>query len=82
VSFRYWWRRNFGKKDTLGRGVGHGDREKAGTGAEEKVLWAGAGFFWKIGDGEAQEGRSRGNAQEGAGGSEPEGCPEMPARGE
>jgi len=67
VSFSYWWRRNFGKKDTLGRGVGHEDGEKAGTGAEEKVLWAGAGFSWEIEAGGAQWGRSRENAQEGAG---------------
>jgi len=44
---------SFGKKDTLGRGRGHGDREKAGTGAEEKVRWAGAGFSWKFGAGGA-----------------------------
>jgi len=50
-------------KDTLGRGVGHGDREKAGTEAEEKVLWAGAGFSWEFGAGGAQRGRPGGNAQ-------------------
>jgi len=43
----------FGEKDTLGRKGGHGDREKAGTGAELFVLWAGAGFSWEIGTGGA-----------------------------
>ena len=42
---------SFGKKDTLGREGGHEGGEKAGTGAEEKVLWAGAGFSWKFGAG-------------------------------
>jgi len=73
---------SFGKKDTLGRGVGHGCGEKAGTGAELFVLWAGAGFSWKIGAGGAQWGRHGGNAQEGLCPSEPEGCPGMPAGGE
>jgi len=62
MSFSYWWRRNFGKKDTLGRGRGHGDREKAGTGAELFVLWGGAGFSWKFGP-RGPMGRSGGNAQ-------------------
>jgi len=44
---------SFGKKDTLGRGRGHGDREKAGTAAELFVRWAGAGFSWKFGAGGA-----------------------------
>ena len=43
-------------KDTLGRGVGHEDREKAGTTGEEKVRWAGAGFSWKFGAGGANGG--------------------------
>ena len=61
---------SFGKKDTLGRGVGHGDREKTGTRAEEKVLWCGAGFSWKFGAWGAQWGgqeetprRGEGSAQ-------------------
>jgi len=52
--------KEFWEKDTLGRGVGHEDGEKAGTGAEEKVLWAGAGFSWKFGDGGAPMGEARG----------------------
>ena len=66
---------SFGEKDTLGQRGGHGDREKAGTGAEEKVLWGGEEFSWEIGARGAQWGRSGENVQEGAGGSEPEGCP-------
>jgi len=58
---------SFRKKDTLGRGGGHGDREKAGTGAEEKVRWGGAGFSWSLGLWGVQWGRSRENAPEGAG---------------
>ena len=57
------------------RGRGHGDREKAGTGAGLFVLWAGAGFPWEIGDGGAQWGRPGENAQEGVGGRESEGYP-------
>ena len=57
---------NFGKKDTLGREGGHGDREKAGTGAEEKVRWTGAGFSWKFRDGGAQWGRSGETPRRGA----------------
>jgi len=45
---------SFGMKDTLGRGGGHEDREKAGTVAGLFVLWAGAGFSWEIGAGGAQ----------------------------
>ena len=67
---------SFGKKDTLGRGGGHGDREKAGTGAELFVLWAGAGFSWKLGAGGAQWGRLGGSVQEEGVGRESEGCPE------
>jgi len=53
----------FGEKDTLGRGVGHEDREKAGTGAKLFVRWAGAGFSWEFRTGGAQGGRPGGNAQ-------------------
>ena len=82
MSFSSWWRRNFGKKDTLGRRGGHGDLEKAGIGAELFVRWAGAGFSWRFGAGGAQWGRSGENAQEGGVGREGEGCPgREPLRG-
>jgi len=45
-------------------GGNHGDREKAGTGTELFVLWAGTGFSWKSGAGGAQGGASGEKVQE------------------
>lgn len=44
MSFPKVQKMSYGRKDNLGRRGGHGDREKAGAGAGEKVLWDGAGF--------------------------------------
>lgn len=64
----YFLRENIGilGKDTQGRGRGHGGREKAGTGAERCVRWAGAGFPWKFGEAGAQRGEVRGKRPGGA----------------
>jgi len=56
-------------------GPGHGGSGEIGYAGTGNGRWLGAGFPWALGSRGGQWGRPGGNAQEGAGGSEIQGCP-------